>query len=34
MAILTIAVELATTSGEVLCTATSTLMHTAKEEAA
>jgi acyl dehydratase len=34
MAILTIAVELATTSGEVLGTATSTLMHTAKEEAA
>ncbi len=32
-AILTIAVELATISGEALCTATSTLMHTAEEAA-
>nr|WP_300146369.1 MaoC family dehydratase N-terminal domain-containing protein [Propionicimonas sp.] len=34
MAIITIAVELANASGEVLCTATSTLVHTATEEAA
>jgi acyl dehydratase len=32
-AIITIAVELATTGGESLCTATSTLMHTAEEAA-
>lgn len=31
-AIITIAVSLATTDGEQLCTATSTLMHTANEE--
>jgi acyl dehydratase len=31
-AIITIAVDLATTDGEPLCTATSTLMHTANEE--
>ena len=33
-AIIGIAVALATTAGEALCTATSTLMHTANEEAA
>ncbi len=33
-AIITIAVTLATTAAEALCTATSTLMHTANEEAA
>lgn len=33
MTILTIAVELATTAGEALCTATSTLMHTAEAAA-
>ncbi len=33
-AIITIAVELATVDGEAVCTAVSTLMHTAAEEAA
>lgn len=33
-AIITIAVELATTAGEAVCTAISTLMHTAEEAAA